>query len=59
MKALPAMRQRIEYAAALPPSVKEHILALTQKTNLNALMPDENETRNNVLNALEGMKKAT
>lgn len=59
MKALPAMRQRIEYSAALPPGVKEHILALTQKTNLNALLPDENETRNNVLNALEGMKKAT
>lgn len=59
MKALPAMRQRIEYSSALPAGVKEHILALTQKTNLNALLPDENETRNNVLNALEGMKNAT
>lgn len=59
MKAIPAMRQRIEYAAALPAGVKEHILALTKKTDMNALMPDENETRNNVLNALEGMKKAT
>lgn len=53
MKALPAMRQRIEYAAALPPGVKEHILALTKKTDLNALMPDENAARNAVLDALE------
>lgn len=56
MKALPAMRQRIEYAAALPPGVKEHILALTKKTDLNALMPDENAARNAVLDALEAAR---
>ena len=53
MKALPSMRQRVEYAASLPPAVKEHIARIAKAKDLNALMPDENEQRNRVLNALK------
>ena len=53
MKAIPSLRQREEYSKALPEGVRQYIQRITKKIDEPEMLPDENATRNAVLDALE------